>query len=59
MSVEQRPNFFGDFKDTNSEYFNTEEKYLSLFKKVKGEKFIGESSHLFGYLKAPQPGKEI
>lgn len=59
MSVEQRPNFFGGYKDTNSEYFNTKEKYLSLFKKVKDEKFIGESSHLFGYLNAPDQIKKF
>lgn len=53
MSEEQRPNFFGEYKDANSEYFNTEKKYLFLFKKVKNEKIIGESSHLLGYLNAP------
>jgi len=50
---EQRPNFFGGYKDDNYKYFNNEERYLSLFKKVKSEKFIGESSHYLGSLNAP------
>lgn len=59
MSEEQRPNFFGENKDTNAEYFNTEEKYLFLFKDVKNQKIIGESSHLFGSLNAPIQIKEF
>jgi hypothetical protein len=53
MSEEQRPNFFGEHKDTNAKYFNSEKKYLSLFEGVKNQKIIGESSHLFGSLNAP------
>jgi len=59
MSEEQRPNYFGDNQHRNDEYYNTEEKYLSLFKRVNGEKVIGESSHLFPMLTAPKEIKEF
>lgn len=59
MSEEQRPNFFGEHKETNARYFDTEEKYLSLFKEVKNEKIIGESSHLFGSITAPAEIKKF
>jgi len=59
MSEEQRPNFFGEFKDANGKYFNTKKRYLSLFKRVKDEKFIGESSHIFGSLNAPNQVKRF
>ena len=59
MSEEQRPNFFGEYKDTNGKYFNTEKRYLFLFKRVKNEKIIGESSHLFGYPNAPSQIKKF
>ncbi|MFH1325759.1 MAG: sulfotransferase domain-containing protein [archaeon] len=59
MSREQRPNFFGEYEDNNSRYFNTEEKYLSLFKEAKNEKFLGDSSHVFGSLNAPKQIKQF
>jgi len=59
MSAEDMPNFFGEFKDAKGKYFNTEKRYLSLFKKVKDEKFIGEFSHLFGSLNAPNQVKKF
>ena len=59
MSEEQRPNFFGEYDDVNRKYFDAEEKYLDLFKDVKNEKVIGESSHLFGSLNAPREIKKF
>ncbi|PIO08356.1 hypothetical protein COU59_01885 [Candidatus Pacearchaeota archaeon CG10_big_fil_rev_8_21_14_0_10_34_12] len=59
MSEEQRPNFFGEHIDPNAEYYITEERYLSLFKKVKNENIIGESSHLFGSTIAPNQIKKF
>ena len=59
MSAEDMPNFFGEFKAAAGKYFNTEKRYLSLFKKVKDEKFIGEFSHLFSSLNAPNQVKKF
>ena len=54
MSPEQRANYFGDLPDDNARYFDTEEKYMWLFKNVKEEKVIGEASHYFGSEIAPK-----
>ena len=59
MSEEQRPNFFGEYKDATAEHYSSEEMYLSLFKKVKKEKIIGESSHLFHVPESPLEVKKF
>lgn len=53
MSLEQRPNFFGDYWDINSRYYNTPEKYLSLFKGATNQKYLGEASHILNSIRAP------
>lgn len=59
MSEEMMPNFFGEWEDANKRHYNTEEKYLSLFKEAKNEKYLGEISHLFHYLNAPKQIKKF
>jgi len=52
--------YFGDIPHPNfPQYFRNEKAYLSLFKRVKDEKFVGDASHLFCLRNAPERVKKF
>ncbi len=54
------PDFFGDVPNGSfPQYFRNEKLYLSLFKKAKNEKYLGDASHLFCSVKAPKRIKKF